>query len=332
MHYLHRRSGFTLIEFLVVIAIIAILIALLLPAVQQAREAARRSTCKNNMKQIALALHNYNETHGVFPPGAITTTATTTAYDTWRDAGRTSGAGLHGTSWAVQLLPFVDQAALHNKWDFSTNVMGNRIAAEVNLPVFYCPTRRSKVRKIDGPIMISENPSSSSGPTNLTNPFIKGGCDYGVCIGAGNGWADGDVIHVTHHTTALIGSFGGGSTGFLGMFSVNSDTAIRDVDDGTSNTIMTGEMQKLHGSTAPQMSQDGWAVGGVSTMFDTGISGGTTGGFNNNFYQSAGSDHVGGAHFGFGDGGVRFLSENMSSQVYKELGTADGKESTNYVP
>ncbi|MFK7777648.1 MAG: DUF1559 domain-containing protein [Gimesia sp.] len=329
-----KRRGFTLIELLVVIAIIAILIALLLPAVQQAREAARRSTCKNNMKQIALALHSYNETHGVFPPGAIATTTTSSGYDVWRDAGSTTGLGLHGTSWVVQILPFVDQASIYNKWNFNTNVMGNRIAAENNLPVFYCPTRRSKVRKLDEPIMISENPVSSSGPVNLINPFTKGGCDYGVCIGAGNGWSDGDIIHITHRTTALIGSFGGGSTGFLGMFSVNSDTAIRDVDDGTSNTIMTGELLKLHGTSAPRMRQDGWAVGGVSTMFDTGLSGGTLGGggFNNKFYQSAGSDHIGGAHFGFGDGSVRFLSENMSSLVYKQLGTADGREATNYVP
>lgn len=323
-----QRSGFTLIELLVVIAIIAILIALLLPAVQQAREAARRSTCKNNMKQIALALHNYHETYRLFPPGAISTTQTTSAYDVWGEAGNTTGDGLHGTSWIVQILPFVDQAAIYNKWNFNTNVIGNRSLAETNLPVFYCPTRRSKVRKIDANIMIGEN-SSSGTPTNR---FVKGGGDYGVCIGAGNGWNDGSMIHLTHHTAALIGTFGGGSTGFLGMFSVNSDTAMRDVDDGTSNTIMTGELQKLHGPGAPKSSQDSWATGGVGTMFDTGISGGTSGGFNNNFYQSAGSDHVGGAHFGFGDGSVRFLSENMSSQVYKELGTADGKESPQFSP
>mgnify|MGYP002632026003 CR=1 FL=1 len=322
------KRGFTLIELLVVIAIIAILIALLLPAVQQAREAARRSTCKNNMKQIGLALHNYHETHGVFPPGAIATTTTSSAYDVWGDAGSTTDPGMHGTSWAVQILPFVDQAAIYNQWNFNTNVFGNRSVAETNLPVFYCPTRRSKVRKLDGSIMLGANPRAGT----PTNRFVKGGCDYGVCIGGGNGWADGDIIHLTHRTDALVGTFGGGSTGFLGMFSVNSDTAIRDVDDGTSNTIMAGEIQKLHGPGAPKTSQDSWAAGGVATMFDTGISGGTSGGFNNNFYQSAGSDHVGGAHFGFGDGSVRFLSENMSSQVFLELGTADGKESTNFSP
>lgn len=326
----YRRSGFTLIELLVVIAIIAILISLLLPAVQQAREAARRSTCKNNMKQLALALHNYHETHGLFPPGAIATTATSSAYNVWGDAGKTPGTGLHGTSWMVQILPYVDQAPLYNKWNFNTNVMGNRSLAENDIPLFYCPTRRSKVRKVDDRIMLGENPVAGS--TLPSNRFVKGGSDYGTCIGGGNGWADGDYFHLTHRTDSLIGTFGGGSGAFLGMFSVNSDTAIRDVDDGTSNTIMAGELQKLHSSSAPKSSQDCWAAGGVATMFDTGISGGTAGGFNNGFYQSAGSDHEGGAHFGFADGSVHFLSENMSSRVYLELGTADGRESTNFSP
>lgn len=329
MRYRNRKSGFTLIELLVVIAIIAILIALLLPAVQQAREAARRSTCKNNMKQISLALHNYHEIHGVFPPGAIATTSTSSAYNVWGDAGNTSGVGLHGTSWMVQILPLVDQANIYNQWNFSTNVIGNRSAAENDIPVFYCPTRRNKVRKVDQKIMIGENPGTSTPPSNR---FAKGGSDYGVCIGGGNGWADGDLIHLTHRTDSLIGTFGGGSQGFLGMFYVNSDTALRDIDDGASNTIMSGEVQKLHGPSAPNTSQDSWAAGGVANMFDTGISGGTAGGFNNNFYQSAGSDHTGGAHFGFADGSVHFLSENMSSRVYLELGTADGRETTNFVP
>lgn len=100
----HARRGFTLIELLVVIAIIAILIALLLPAVQQAREAARRSQCKNNLKQIGLALHNYHDTHSVFPPGSIAETSIS-----------------NNLSWSTMILPYIDAAPLYNKVGTATN-------------------------------------------------------------------------------------------------------------------------------------------------------------------------------------------------------------------
>src|SRR6266487_2467467 len=96
----YRRLGFTLIELLVVIAIIAVLVALLLPAVQQAREAARRSQCRNNLKQIGLALHDYHSTHNVFPPGYV--------------AGAAYPATSNGWSWCAQLLPYLDQASLYH--------------------------------------------------------------------------------------------------------------------------------------------------------------------------------------------------------------------------
>ncbi len=95
-----QARGFTLIELLVVIAIIAILISLLLPAVQQAREAARRSQCRNNMKQIGLAMHNYESTHGVFPSGRLERPGDTK----W-------------VSWGVMILPYVDQAPLYNQYN-----------------------------------------------------------------------------------------------------------------------------------------------------------------------------------------------------------------------
>ena len=101
-----QRTAFTLIELLVVIAIIAILIALLLPAVQQAREAARRSTCKNNLKQLALALHNYHSTHNLFPPGSVNGAGDNP------NGAHGSGAVAIGASWALLILPDMEQSAM----------------------------------------------------------------------------------------------------------------------------------------------------------------------------------------------------------------------------
>src|SRR6056297_2334814 len=97
-----RRAGFTLIELLVVIAIIAILVALLLPAVQQAREAARRSSCKNNLKQLGLAIHNYHDTHSRFPFGYML-----------------DSSNLNVSSFGTQILPFLEQSALWDQWNSS---------------------------------------------------------------------------------------------------------------------------------------------------------------------------------------------------------------------
>ncbi len=129
MSQVRRRAGFTLIELLVVIAIIAILIALLLPAVQQAREAARRSTCKNNLKQIGLALHNYHDTHKIFPPGYIVS----------------ASASNGGLGWGAFLLPFLDQANLYSNLPTNTGAKPNNNADRGGavLPAFMCPSDAS---------------------------------------------------------------------------------------------------------------------------------------------------------------------------------------------
>ncbi len=104
-----RRGAFTLIELLVVIAIIAVLVALLLPAVQQAREAARRTQCRNNLKQIGLALHNYHDSHTIFPPG---------------ETSNQTDDPLYGHGPGVDLLPYIDQANVYNKFNFTTGTTG----------------------------------------------------------------------------------------------------------------------------------------------------------------------------------------------------------------
>lgn len=130
------RNGFTLIELLVVIAIIAILIALLLPAVQQAREAARRTQCKNNLKQLGLALHNYLDTHSKFPPAEVHPGDFITG-------GRTGGWGGIRGNWVVYLMPFYDQAPAYNTIDFSQSLVNNATNAAVlgqNYEQLLCPS------------------------------------------------------------------------------------------------------------------------------------------------------------------------------------------------
>ena len=321
-----RTSGFTLIELLVVIAIIAILVALLLPAVQQAREAARRSTCRNNLKQIGTALHNYHETHGTFPPGTVGQASGSYGRYAWREAD--NGGPYQGTSWMLQILPFMDEQTLYNRWNFNkTPHDGTNITNpfDTDIPSFYCPSRRGSIDNVYKEIMYR----------NAT----AGGTDYGGCIGGGNGFSDG-LSPLTGATIGTgnghdildynqIGSLSGadakcdgsGSCNEFGIFGPNRGLKISEVKDGTANTIMTGEMQRLTSATVQTArSLDGWAIGGVSTMFDTDEN--LSQGINSGFFQDAGSDHAGGAHFGLADGSVRFISETIDRFLYEQLGTA----------
>ncbi len=313
----HRDAGsrgFTLIELLVVMAVIGILVALLLPAVQQAREAARATQCRNNLKQLGLALHNYHDAHRVFPPAAIATrpqvsfticsgppTPWVKAYDLWDEA--TAGPGFHGTSWLLLILPYIDQANIYNQWNFETSVLGNTPAAQTNIPTLYCPSRRSEVRGEDMPIMFQN--------------WTSGGTDYGGCAGGCNGFHDCDA-HETFNVSN--GSRCGGP--LRGPFATNDSVDLGDMTDGSSNTIMTGELQRLNGPGIWQYSQDGWAVGGVATLFTTCANSITScKGPNSGFFEDAGSEHASGAHVGMADGSVRFISETMNLSVLKALGT-----------
>src|SRR6186713_2532511 len=134
------RRAFTLIELLVVIAIIAILIALLLPAVQQAREAARRTQCKNNLKQISLALHNYHDVFNTFPPGQVYCQAGPTVCN----ANRPTWS--FGWTWTTFLLPYIDQAPLFNKFDTSRNLYDpvNVDLIKTSNPAYQCPSDASR--------------------------------------------------------------------------------------------------------------------------------------------------------------------------------------------
>ncbi len=213
-----RPRGFTLVELLVVITIIGILIALLLPAVQAAREAARRSQCANNLKQIGLALHNYATAQSAFPPGAITQWNLAGAWDILNE----STTGQHGTSWMLQILPFVEQGPLFDRWDFSKNVADNEAVARTDIAAYYCPSRRNTVRSIDIPIMFMG--------------WDAGGTDYAGCYCGGNGfWNDIDQPAKCIHKIGAIAYASGSLVGvddLLGIFTVNKSVKFRGITVG----------------------------------------------------------------------------------------------------
>ena len=294
---LDRDRGFTLIELLVVIAIIAILISLLLPAVQQAREAARRTQCKNNLKQIGLALHNYHDVSRGFPPGAL--------------------FGDDSYGWGTFILPYLDQVNVYSRIDFNIFPDDTHFGTGVQitiplqvgvtdrvLPVYICP---------------------SNGMALTHSPFrADGGGDPAQPINDIGGHARNDY-------KGCLGTGGGSVTGMFGKIKDTlMPTRIRDVLDGTTNTIAVGE-----GYTAKMREIDGPTHGNVR---DFSVWVGT-----NNQHQNVvaetriadvinsdqddafASQHTGGAQFLFGDGSVHFISENIDMVTFGNLGDkADG--------
>ncbi|MGZ0174617.1 MAG: DUF1559 family PulG-like putative transporter [Planctomycetales bacterium] len=192
------RRGFTLIELLVVIAIIAILVALLLPAVQQAREAARRAQCKSHLKQIGVALHNYNDVHSVLPPFFIHRTGNPS-----RIADPDKGA-----NWLVFLLPYVDQESLYSEWNFDIPANQNP-GRMTELAAYKCPS----------------DPKSSGN----------------FCTYAGGDWARGNYGLNASPCNHGVGN--NPNAGLGGMSGANQSIGIRDITDGTSNTIAVDELR-----------------------------------------------------------------------------------------
>lgn len=316
-----RRRGFTLIELLVVIAIIAILIALLLPAVQQAREAARRTQCKNNLKQIALALHNYHDTHLVFPYGV---------YGYW-SSNSCPQRNSFGT-WRVMILPFIDQAPMYNSvspyFGWSSCPYGTAPP-----PVFALPEHKLPV-----PAFVCPSDTADRFATVLAPYAFEMQCpqDSAVASYVGNSGANtadscaNQLCNGTNCPCEFVGHHFqtyGSRSNFSGMFSMNSvptdRVGIRNVTDGTSNTLLLGEVaQRKNGLGSWWTCQlGGWPVASTATGLNWP---GRTHAWSNS--EGFASYHVGGAQFAMSDGTVRFISQNIDLRTFGALGTRAGNE------
>jgi prepilin-type processing-associated H-X9-DG protein len=245
----------------------------------------------------------------------------------------------------LQILPFMEQQALYDHWDFKQSVLGNQAVAATDIAAFYCPTRRSGVRREDQTLMFPHwaGWGSSAG-------WSRGGNDYGGCMGAQNAFTNPTTSSAKRLFCGVKYTYGYPSQ--IGIFVPNRSTSFSEITDGLSNTILAGEVPRFRwtGPTPAGQSAtfwapchtatDGWAAAGPNTLFETGIYNpalavgakwynndqGQSGGFNTGYFESAGSDHQGGAHFAMADGSVQFLSEDINSTVYMRLGAkADGE-------
>ncbi len=324
------RLAFTLVELLVVIAIIGVLVALLLPAVQSAREAARRMSCSNHLKQYGLAIQNYHDTFNVYPINAT----------------GTAGNALPRLTWQVRILPYMEQKAVFDAIDF--NIDARR------LPV------------AGGVILWAVSPAYTHCPSDATVPKVmlsgtaaRAQCNYGGSLGSQN--VDGTVAGKCQPFKAFEQIMTGGNPRFGEMNPINKARVsgifafsavvlrIADVSDGTSNTLLVGEVLpgcQVNYNGDPQAGTwiNSWGNlysigGGVSTI--TPINEMTTCLQSNKisnpqcnpasletmqYAYGFKSRHPGGAQFTLADGSVRFITQNINHSMFQYLGSREGGE------
>ncbi|HZZ78744.1 MAG TPA: DUF1559 domain-containing protein [Gemmataceae bacterium] len=342
IRFTYRRGAFTLIELLVVIAIIAILIALLVPAVQKVREAAARTQCINNLKNIGLALHAYHDANKKLPPGCTS------------DQAPWGTGGGHGSSWKVFILPYIEQGAIYSKWQFTgdsgwSNTTNMTMVNGLTIPVYRCPST-------DLPILTTTSTSNTVTCLQMYSCYTGISGSYNLGYTDPVGYSD---------NTCCQGS--GGASGWIsggGVLFNCSQVTLTGISDGTSNTIMVGEQsrhlrdannQPVIASAGAITSQGphGWTMGSDSTQTprsglgenrsmqcttvrysinQIGMSNSGAAGTSDNAGPNCplSSNHTGGANMLFADGTVRFWPNSTASLVLAvACMRADGQSFTN---
>ncbi len=308
MKRLAAKRGFTLIELLVVIAIIAILIALLLPAVQQAREAARRSTCKNNLKQLGLALHNYLEAHRVFPQ--MTSESRRTAVDDIPTENY--------LAWSTMLLPFMDQAPLYNKFnmdapwrDVTTGTVLQPDLATTVVPAFICPSDPADGLNPNLGNWGKSNYPAIYSPYRMLSPTsvqaLKGSWNNNESTRI-KSMRDGtsNIVFVGERTTEGRGS----GAIWIGARPYLHTGSAGNIGDWYYHTAL---MRNWQGSSTAPVPSTIYLINGINQ--NDGLK----------YAWSLSSSHAGGAQFLMADGAVRFISENTDGELLVYLaGISDG--------
>jgi prepilin-type N-terminal cleavage/methylation domain-containing protein len=307
------KPAFTLIELLVVIAIIAILIALLVPAVQKVREAAARTQCINNLKQLALGVHGYHDVTKLFPHNGSRT---------FTNANQSCcGAGAPRWSWIARILPYIDQGALHQQLNVSdtTNLTIVPLLS-TTLAVLTCPSDITPSPRQGGAI-----------PANLENQLIGNTSYKGV---SGGNWGNGEARWLWGTPN---GPFSGplGTADHAGILNGNGiffradylrKLTMTKISDGTSNTLMIGEVVGFYDNHTswPYNNNACGTCGPAPNAKNTA----------GNYYASSDwpnvyafrSMHSGGLHFALADGTVRWISDNIAIFTYRSLASIAGNE------
>jgi prepilin-type N-terminal cleavage/methylation domain-containing protein/prepilin-type processing-associated H-X9-DG protein len=337
----HGRRGFTLIEAIVVVFIIAILVALLLPAVQESREAARRTQCKNNIKQMGLALHNYLEVSSTFPPGYVLDT---------------NGVYL-GWGWSSFVLPYIDCSPYYNRINFSGGLQNEYSRSDLHpvMAVYRCPSEKGSSH-VEHAYVVTTNVLEgivTPGTVDAAKTFSRTNY-FGVV-----GYLQADAGGIEHHASGEppasephvnAGSLGHHGTNpspghrycdqqnFQGVFGQNSRIKILDIKDGTSNVILVGERYSPAKSAIGSIGHGTWlGVPDCTTSAGLSMSLGDTSVKLNSGVPALiqvtgfGSYHTGGTHFLMADGSVRFVSQNIEIGLYRDLSTInDGHQTIDF--